>query len=136
MRGNKPALKAIDGGLSRVPRAPAWLPKESRDEWNRVMPSMIRRRVLTQTDMATIESYCLAVGTVRRCQKTITIEGDTVATKEGSKRHPAFQTMGQMMTEQRRLAAELGLTPASRGKAGKPPHGEEGYDDPYTDLGV
>lgn len=135
MRGRKPELKAIEGGLSSVPRAPAWLPADAKDEWKRVLPSLIKRRILTDTDMATVEAYCLAVGTIRRCQTTIATEGDTVDTNAGTKRHPAFQTLGQMMTEMRRLAAELGLTPASRSKAGKPPAGEDGYD-AYSELGI
>lgn len=135
MRGRKPALRAIDGGLATVPRPPSWLPTEAKDEWRRILPPLIKRRILTDTDLATVESYCLAVGTVRRCQAAIADEGDTVSTKEGVKRHPAFTTMAQMMSEMRRLAAELGLTPASRNKAGKPPEGEEGYD-AYADLGI
>lgn len=135
MRGRKPHLQAIEGGLSKVPRTPSWLPEEARDEWKRIVPHLVKRRVLTETDMACVESYCLAVGTVRRCQATIAREGDAIETNTGIKRHPAFQTMGQMLTEMRRLAAELGLTPASRMKAGKPPEGEEGYD-PYSDLGI
>ncbi|MCJ2033157.1 phage terminase small subunit P27 family [Methylobacterium sp. J-068] len=135
MRGRKPDLQAIEGGLASVPRAPAWLPTEAKEEWKRVLPSLIKRRILTAADMGTVENYCLAAGTIRRCQVTIATEGDTVETKEGSKRHPAFQTLGQMMTEHRRLAAELGLTPTSRNKAGKPPDGEDGYD-AYADLGI
>jgi P27 family predicted phage terminase small subunit len=135
MRGRKPNLQAIEGGLSKAPRPPAWLPEESREEWKRIVPHLVKRRILTETDIATVEAYCLAVGTVRRCQSMISREGDTIETNTGIKRHPAFQTLGQMMTEMRRLAAELGLTPASRLKAGKAPEGEEGYD-PYSDLGI
>lgn len=137
MRGRKPELRAIEGGLATVPRPPSWLPSEAKDEWKRVVPSLIKRRILTETDLGTVENYCLAVGTVRRSQATISAEGDTVETNTGTKRHPAFQTLFQAMTEMRRLAAELGLTPASRNKASKkPPEGEEGYDDPYSDLGI
>lgn len=131
MRGRKPELRAIEGGLASVPRAPAWLPAEAKDEWKRVLPSLIARRILTAADMGTVENYCLAAGTIRRCQNTIAAEGDTL----DGKRHPSFQTLGQMMTEHRRLAAELGLTPTSRNKAGKPPDGEDGYD-AYSDLGI
>lgn len=135
MRGRKPELKAIEGGLATVPRAPSWLPTEAKDEWRRVLPSLIKRRVLTETDMAAVENYCLAIGTIQRCQAKIALEGDTIG--HGAKRHPAFGTMVQMLSESRRFAAELGLTPASRNKAraGKPPEGEEGYD-AYAALGI
>jgi P27 family predicted phage terminase small subunit len=75
------------------------------------------RRTVTREDLPVVEQYCLAVGTVRRSQAIIGAEGDTVTTETGTKRHPAFQTLFQALTESRRLAAELGLTPASRTKA-------------------
>jgi len=127
MRGDKPALKAIEGGLARLPPAPGWLPKEGKHEWRRVVPGLRARRILSAEDIATLESYCLAVGTVRRMQATIDSEGDMVEDAKGSKkRHPAFQTLFQALTESRRLAAELGLTPASRNKAAAT---EAGVDD-------
>lgn len=118
MRGRKPELKAIDGGLSRLPPVPSWLPKEAKDEWRRVVPGLRQRKTLTREDLPMLEAYCLASGTVRRMQTTIAAEGDHVTNDKGdTKRHPAFQTMFQALTECRRLAAELGLTPASRNKA-------------------
>lgn len=117
MRGRKPELRAIEGGLSRLPPAPAWLPTEARAEWRRVTPALKERRTLTRADLPILESYCLALGTVRRMQAVIAAEGDHVVTDNGRRRHPAFQTMFQALTESRRLAAELGLTPASRSKA-------------------
>lgn len=118
MRGRKPNLQAIEGGLSQLPSVPSWLPKEAKDEWRRVIPALRDRRTITAADLPMLESYCLAAGTVRRAQAMIAAEGDMVETPKGDKRrHPAFQTMFQALTESRRLAAELGLTPASRNKA-------------------
>lgn len=118
MRGRKPELRAIDGGLSKAPPAPSWLPAEAKTEWRRIWPGLLARRTITREDLPIVESYCLAAGTVRRMQMTIATEGDTVTTERGDvRRHPAFQTMFQALTESRRLAAELGLTPASRNKA-------------------
>lgn len=118
MRGRKPELKAIEGGLSRMPPAPSWLPPEGKAEWRRVVPAIRDRRTLTTADLPMLEAYCLAAGTVRRAQAAITSDGDLIENERGDKRrHPAFQTMFQALTECRRLAAELGLTPASRNKA-------------------
>lgn len=117
MRGRKPELKAIEGGLSKVPAAPSWLPAEAKAEWRRIWPGLVDRRTVTREDVATVEAYCLAVGTARRAQMTIAAEGEILKTEYGPKRHPAYQTLFQAMTESRRLAAELGLTPASRNKA-------------------
>jgi P27 family predicted phage terminase small subunit len=136
MRGRKPELHAIEGGLAKTPRVPSWLPAEGKEEWRRVLPLLIERGTLTAADLSVVESYCLAIGTMRRAQKAIADDGDTVATKEGKKRHPAFQTLGQMMVESRRLAAELGLTPASRNKSGKAPEGEGLDGDAYSRMGI
>lgn len=122
MRGRKPDLKAIEGGLSRLPPAPSWLPLEGKAEWRRVVPGLCQRKTLTREDLPMLEAYCLSAGTVRRMQATIAAEGDMVENDKGDrKRHPAFQSL----TECRRLAAELGLTPASRNKAAA----TEGDDD-------
>jgi P27 family predicted phage terminase small subunit len=117
MRGRKPELKAIDGGLSQLPRAPGWLPAEAKAEWKRVIPALRGRRTITKADLPMLEAYCLAAGMVRRAQATIAEQGDTITTKNGTRRNPAFQTLFQALTESRRLASELGLTPASRNKA-------------------
>lgn len=118
MRGAKPKLEAIAGGLSKFPPAPAWLPQEAKVEWRRIVPGLAERKTLTVEDMATVESYCLACGMVRSSQKLIAAEGEMVDDGRGvKKRHPAHQTLFQALTESRRLAAELGLTPASRSKA-------------------
>lgn len=130
MRGAKPKLEAIAGGLSRLPPAPAWLPNEAKAEWRRVVPGLRERKTITRNDLQVLESYCLACGLVRSSQKIIAAEGDMVVTTRGEKkRHPAHQTLFQALTESRRLAAELGLTPASRNKA---PIAED--DDDLSDL--
>ena len=113
MRGRKAELRPIEGGLAKVPRAPTWLSPEAVDEWNRVMPELVERKTLTPADMGIVEQYATASGLVRRSQAAILKEGDLV----DGRRHPAFQTLFAAMTESRRLAAELGLTPASRNKA-------------------
>lgn len=131
MRGRKPELTAIEGGLSRLPSSPSWLPAEARAEWRRVVPALKERRTITRADLPMLESYCLAAGTVRRAQATISSEGDYITGAKGDRRrHPAFQTLFQALTESRRLAAELGLTPASRSKAAP----TEAGDDDLADL--
>lgn len=139
MRGRKAVeLRAIEGGLSKAPRAPVWLPPEAKEEWRRVLPDLIKRGVLTKVDLSAVENYCFAIGQIRECQKTIAMEGAVIETKHGSKRHPLFQTLQQMLTESRRLASELGLMPASRNKAERAPASESIGDqqDLFADLGI
>lgn len=117
-RGRKPQLSAVSEGISKPPKPPAWLPPEAKSEWKRIWPTLAARRTITHADMSVVESYCLAVGTAKRAHAQIAADGDLVKTEYGPKRHPSFQTMFQALTESRRLAADLGLTPTSRAKAG------------------
>ncbi len=117
-RGRKPALKGVADGLSKAPPAPAWLPSEGQAEWRRIWPGLAARRTVTTSDLSMVESYCLAVALAKRAQVQIATDGELLKTEFGPKRHPSFQTLFQSLTESRRLAAELGLTPTSRNKAG------------------
>src|SRR5690554_6406802 len=112
MRARKPATKAIVGALKVVPAQPKWLPEPAKVEWRRAARDLVDRRVLTDTMLATLASYCLATGLVRSSTEAIEADG---ATCEG-KRHPAFQNLFDAIRQPRQLAAELGLTPTSRSK--------------------
>ncbi|MCA1971240.1 MAG: phage terminase small subunit P27 family [Caenispirillum sp.] len=115
MRGAKPELRAIEGGLAAVPPAPEWMPKEAADEWRRIMPGLVHRRTLSPEDMGQVENYCLAIAQVRQCQKVLAVEPMFVQSETSAPRpHPAYRTMHSAMTIARQLAAELGLTPVSR----------------------
>lgn len=120
MRGAKPKLDVIPGGLTRAPKAPEWLPEEARAEWRRVVPGLVERRILTADMVSIVETYCLHVGLLKRAWATITREGEYI----GDKRHPAFVTISQSTAEVRRGAAELGLTPTSRPKLPNVPEEE------------
>lgn len=130
MRGAKPKLEVIAGGLSEIPPAPEWLPIDAQAEWQRVIPGLVERRTIGKEDLATLEAYCLAAGLIRSSQAVIAREGELIVSIRGeTKRHPAFQTLFQALTESRRLAAELGLTPASRNKAPRSGGEVDGWDD-------
>lgn len=126
VRGRKPS-KLVPGSspVKRVPTAPTYLPKDGKAEWRRVAPILIdERRTLTEADLATLESYCLAVGTMRAASRVLNAEGLML----NGKRHPAFGIMNAAQTTQRLCAAELGLTPVSRSRPSI--REEEGNDDP------
>lgn len=124
MRGRKPELKVVDGGLSKAPPAPVWLSAEAKSEWRKLLPGLVARRTLTREDLPVFVNYCVALGDIQRARAAISRDGDVIQTPQGPRRHWAFQTQYQAMTEARRLAAELGLSPASRSKAAARDPGE------------
>lgn len=44
--------------LESLPRAPEWLRDEALDEWNRIGPELISRRVLTSESITLFAHYC------------------------------------------------------------------------------
>lgn len=126
MRGRKATVTALDGALSKAPPAPKWLPAYGRAEWRRVVPQLVADRKIAAHELSTVESYCLAVATMRHAQEVVEREGMTFMSESGPKRRPETTILKENLEASRRLAAELGLTPASRGKnSGGAPGGSE-----------
>lgn len=117
MRGRKPKLTLVEGRATsnRCPCPPVWLPDAAKAEWRRVAPVLNARGSLGPDMLATLESYCLAVGQVRETEEAMQRDGRTVEVAgQGVKLHPAFRIQAGAMREARLLAAELGLTPHRR----------------------
>ncbi|MFL7903975.1 phage terminase small subunit P27 family [Azospirillum argentinense] len=129
-------MKGVKGGPNeaanpprRCPSPPSWLAPHAKKEWKRAAKELHERRLLSDDTLATLESYCVAVGQVREFEETMQAEGRTVKTDKGVKPHPAFRMQGNAMREARLLAAELGLTPHRRGvKGGNDEDEGDGWD--------
>lgn len=145
MKGCKPALKLVSsnslGAVATVPKPPAWLSADARNEWRRVVPILVSRKILTRADLAGLEHYCVAVGHVRAAEAHIREHGLLVeAVKEmpggrvislGMRRNPSVGIVAEATNRARLLAAELGLTPVSRSR---PSIRDEGDDDDLLDC--
>ncbi len=116
MRGRKPELTSVSNGAVSIIAPPSWLSKHAKAEWRRVMPELSKRRILTNADLGSLESYCIAIGQVREMERLIGKEGHVVETTRGPRAHPAVRIQSDAMTRGRLLAAELGLTPVSRSR--------------------
>ena len=115
MKGRKPNITALPGALDKAPPAPAWLPKFARAEWD--VPALVKARSLAQHELSTVESYCLSVARIRECESVIQKCGLTFVSPTGeSKRRPETTLLKENIEAARRLAAECGITPASRSK--------------------
>jgi P27 family predicted phage terminase small subunit len=115
-RGLKPHLKPTGGAMTKAPKPPKWFSLEAKYEWKRIMPLLIERKILTQADMGSVESYCVATGQVAQMEKIIAIETAIVTGTHGKRAHPAVKIQSDAMTRARLLASELGLTPVSRSR--------------------
>lgn len=108
MKGRKPVLKPDPEAVNTVPRAPSWMSKQAKAEWNRVLPALVQRRVITVADMGSLENYCVACGRIREIEVMI---------QKATELDPVlFRLQDKATATARQLAAELGLTPVSRSR--------------------
>ncbi len=110
-------------------KPPEWLIPFAKEEWKRVIPELAERRILTVADLGSLESYCAAMGSVRLF--------DMLARKKGvlDMDYKALRLRNQSMIIARQLAAELGLTPASRSRPAVNPNIDD-HDDEDNPLNV
>ena len=105
MKGRKPS-GIVAGSIGEVPRPPAWLSKDAKAEWRRIMPDLVERRVLTDADLGGVENYCIAIGRVREIESMLRA-GFYVR---------LFRAQNQAIETARRIGAEIGATPVSRSR--------------------
>jgi P27 family predicted phage terminase small subunit len=133
-RGRKAEVRALDGALSKVPPAPSWLPEHGKKEWRRVVPQLVADRKIAAHELQTVEAYCLAVANLRQAEEIVARDGPTYVSPTGElKRHPATTLVKEAIEAARRLAVELGCTPAARTKNKGGAAGNDD-DDAFGDL--
>lgn len=132
MRGTKPRLVVSNEAIVTIPAPPAWLSKDAKAEWRRVAPDLIARKVLNETDLGALESYCVAAAGIRETARIITRQGRIVNSPAGPKPHPAVRMQLAYLESARRYAAELGLTPVARQRAGAGGAPDDGGDDEWA----
>ncbi len=130
-RGRKAEPQPIADAVRKVPPAPKHWPDAAKKEWRRVMPVLVERRVLSVADLHAAERFCEAAADIVSARAAIARDGEYITNRlDELKRHPAFATLREATAESRRWAAELGLTPAARSRAGV----HEDDDDNPMDL--
>lgn len=109
MKGTKPQLRQSSAPVGILP-APAWMTAAARAEWDRVMPDLSERRILTTADLGTLESYAVLAGRVRDTEALIQ------NTTDAEMMLKLIRVQDKAMASARQHAAELGLTPVSRSR--------------------
>jgi len=117
--GVRPALKAIEGGLKRVPAPPRTVPKDMHGEWKVLAADLTGRGLLTTAMLSVLETYLGAVWLARECRAALAADGVVVRGAAGlPKPHPAGAMLKNANETIARLAEELGITPSSRARPG------------------
>ena len=120
LRGVKPQAKASKDALTKTPPVPSYFSPFAAAEWKRIMPRLIKDRIITKADLGGVEEYCLMRGVVREIETNRALNSGDIDPKLFGVQNRAAQTA-------RQLAAEYGLSPVSRARIGS------GADDADTD---
>lgn len=125
MRGTKPHLK-LERDILPDQSAPAYMGEDARAEWDRVVPLLVERKILTRADLGSLENYCEAIGFAREMSREIkklgavqliyAIDKDGNSRVISARKNPAVQMQKDAVNTARLLASELGLTPVSRSR--------------------
>lgn len=125
MRGTKPHLRIEKEPLADRP-PPDWFTADAKAEWERIVPILCERKILTEADLGSLENYCMAQGVVREMEREIqklgAIQKVYKLDKEGNsflvsiRKNPAVAIQADAVGRARLLAAELGATPVSRSR--------------------
>ena len=124
MKGTKPTLRETRDAVAQNLPAPEWMGDHARAEWDRIMPVLVERKILTTADLGSLEHYCIAIGRVRELEPILRDGFDA----------PTFRAQDKAMATARLLAAELGLTPVSRSRPAIREDAEEDGGDNPLDL--
>jgi P27 family predicted phage terminase small subunit len=125
LRGVKPQAKQSKDALTKAPPVPSYFSAYAAAEWKRIMPRLIKDRVLTKADLAGVEHYCMMIGVVREIETNRSMNAGDIDAKLFGVQNRAAQTA-------RQLAAEYGLSPVSRSRIGINADGDADDDNPLS----
>lgn len=103
-----------------VPEMPAWLDKEARAEWERVVPELAALRILTEVDRAMLADYCAAHSLAVRATRAYQGEELMIDGPHGPVVNPMVKVAREARAQARLLGAEFGLSAASRSRISAP----------------
>lgn len=97
---------------------PSYLDDRAREEWARLVPLLLTRRTLTDSDGTVLGEHCQAVADIERYMQAVEHEGEVVETPNGAlQRHPYTIMLREARERALKTAERLGLDPANRSKA-------------------
>ena len=143
MRSDTKSMRLVHGGGTkraiprkpRAPRCPSFLGPVARAEWRRLAGDLASSGLLTKLDRAAFAIYCQAWEHVVQTQRLVDSHGLVSEAGDGSCGPSPYLGALSVATETlTRIAAEFGMTPASRTRIGLPGKSGE-HDGGFDRLG-
>jgi P27 family predicted phage terminase small subunit len=100
-----------------VPDCPEHLSEEAREEWHRLVETLVSMGVITIVDRAVLAAYCQAYGRWVEAEERLRETPLLIKTPSGYvQQSPWLGIANRQMELMGRYMAEIGLTPASRSR--------------------
>ena len=112
--------------VSKIPKAPSWLSKIGKEEWNKVTNQLYNLEMLHEVDLKLIESYCNEISLYIECEMELRKNGrvDNFTNTNGdllrSQSKPLVKMKNDALNNSLKLAAQFGLTPVARASIAAP----------------
>ena len=102
---------------TKAPDCPKWLTKVAKEEWDRVMPELLRLGLMSGLDRAALAGYCQSYANWRQAQTRIRRFGMTFTTEKGYEgQRPEVAIAQRERQIMRQFAQEFGFTPSARSR--------------------
>lgn len=98
---------------------PAWLSREAKAKWRRIVPELDRLGLLSVVDEPILTAFFDTAGKREQVARTIQRDGEKASPRNGgsgSVKHPLWPVLGALTSQLTALGRELGCTPAMRAR--------------------
>ena len=131
MQGNTRKCRLIENEMevdlvSELPKAPSWLSKIGKEEWNKVTNQLYNLEMLHEVDLRLVEAYANEISLYLECEMKLRKENriDEFQSSEGTvlrrQASPLVKMKNDALNNSLKLAAQFGLTPVARASIAAP----------------
>ncbi len=115
--GHRPINRNEPKPRNVAPKCPEHLDEKARREWRRIVPILMRMRVLTEADGYALASLCQTYSTMVKAQEKLNETGFLYKSPSGYvMQSPVLAVVNQCIETIVKLSREFGLTPAARSR--------------------
>lgn len=117
-RGKRP-LNKNEPKFSEITNidAPDWLDNLASQMWQRIIPELLKEKVLLSTDLHNVECFCVAYSRWRQSEQSIKLYGIVIESGNGSlTKNPALTAANESMMQIVKFGSSLGLSPSDRAR--------------------
>lgn len=112
---NRPLPKNEPKPKTAVPACPSHLKESAKKEWRRITKELKVLGLISHIDRAALAAYCQAWGRWVEAEEKVAETNDIIKTKGGNIiQNPYLSVANRALDQLTKIAAEFGMTPASR----------------------